>query len=70
MTRGVSVEMTEEKETKNTVRFAELFDGEADTAVIGTLYVPKHTLNELAKGAALPKGQPLHLRVTIEVVYP
>lgn len=67
--RGVSFSMTEDKETKNTIRFAEDLD-EGSEPLVGVLYVPKTTINELAKGAHLPTGQPIHIRVTVEVVYP
>lgn len=44
-----------EKETKNTIRYAEVGDGQPP--VIGTLYVQKWAL----------KGSPKKLKVTIEV---
>jgi len=67
--RGVTVPMTEDKETKNTVRFIEDANGDKEP-LVGILYVPKATINELSKNAALPKGEPIHIRVTVEVVYP
>ena len=39
----MTILMREEKQTKNTVRFAE----EAEAPKIGTLYVPKATLQEI-----------------------
>ena len=39
----MTILMREEKQTKNTVRFAE----EAEAPKIGTLYVPKATLREI-----------------------
>ena len=44
-----------EKETKNTVRYAEVADGQPP--IIGTLYVQKWAL----------KGSPKRLKVTIDV---
>lgn len=41
------VKMKKEKETKNTVRFAEILKSENDSPKIGVLYVPKTSLNEL-----------------------
>ena len=67
--RGVSVPMTEDKETKNTIRFIEDADGDKEP-LVGILYVPKATISELSKGAHLPTGEPVHIRVTVEVVYP
>ncbi len=49
-----------ERETKNTVRFAEVV-GTMDTATIGTLYVQKHALKEIN----YKEGQ--KLIVTLEV---
>ena len=67
--RGVSVPMTEDKETKNTVRFIEDVD-EGKAALVGILYVPKETIKELADGAMVtPRDAPLHIRVTVEVVH-
>ena len=43
----VTVTMAEEKQTKNTVRFAEKLESEYDAPVIGTLYVPKATLKQI-----------------------
>lgn len=43
----VTVTMSEEKQTKNTVRFAEKLESEYDAPVIGTLYVPKATLKQI-----------------------
>lgn len=36
-----------EKDTKNTIRFAEVLDGPLDAPSIGTLYVPKQTLKAI-----------------------
>ena len=38
---------TKVRETKNTVRFEEVNNTGADAALIGTLYIPKATLNKL-----------------------
>ena len=43
----VTVTMSEEKQTKNTVRFAEKLESEYDAPVIGTLYVPKANLKKI-----------------------
>ena len=43
----VTVTLSEEKQTKNTVRFTEKLESEYDVPVIGTLYVPKATLAKL-----------------------
>lgn len=43
----VTVTMSEEKQTKNTVRFTEKLESEYDAPVIGTLYVPKMTLKQI-----------------------
>ena len=49
----VTVTLSEEKQTKNTVRFTEKLESEYDVPVIGTLYVPKATLAKLGyKGKA------------------
>lgn len=45
-----------EKETKNTVRFAEKI-GE-NPAIVGTIYIQKYALNKL--------GNPKQIKVTIE----
>lgn len=44
---NVTVNFTPEKITKNTVRFAEIVDGEFSAPSIGTLYVPKTTLSKI-----------------------
>ena len=50
---SVTVTLSEEKQTKNTVRFTEKLESEYDVPVIGTLYVPKATLAKLGyKGNA------------------
>lgn len=36
-----------EKDTKNTIRFKEAVGGPLDTPKIGTLYVPKATLQDI-----------------------
>lgn len=36
-----------EKDTKNTIRFKEAVGGPLDTPKIGTLYVPKTTLQDI-----------------------
>lgn len=41
------VEFTQEKVTKNTIRFTEVLADELDTAKVGTIYVQKGTLKEL-----------------------
>lgn len=36
-----------EKDTKNTIRFKEVVDSLLDTPKVGTLYVPKATLQDI-----------------------
>ena len=36
-----------EKVTKNTIRFAEVLNGPLDTPKVGTIYVPKTTLQQI-----------------------
>lgn len=43
----MTITFTKEKETKNTVRFTEQVRADTDAPKVGTLYVPKATLNEL-----------------------
>ena len=43
----VKVGFTMERETKNTVRFAEIIADEQGTPKIGTIYIPKTTLDEM-----------------------
>lgn len=50
-----------ERDTKNTVRFAEQLAGEFDAPKIGQLYVPKSTLGQLG----FESGNTL--KVTIEI---
>ena len=45
MTDKLSLKFTFEKETKNTVRFAEVDEGRGTT--VGTLYVQKHAYADL-----------------------
>ena len=42
------ITLTQEKVTKNTVRFTEVLEGKLTNPVIGTLYVPKETLKALS----------------------
>jgi hypothetical protein len=53
--RNVTVRLDKERETKNTVRFAEV--GDEDALLIGTIYVPKATLDAI--------GNPDVIEVTI-----
>ena len=45
--KSMNVYFNKVKETKNTIRFEEVNNTETDTPKIGTLYIPKTTLNEL-----------------------
>lgn len=45
--KTINVRFTKDKETKNTVRFTEATDTDTDEPKIGTIYIPKSTLNEL-----------------------
>lgn len=36
-----------EKDTKNTIRFKEVVSGPLDTPKVGTLYIPKGTLQDI-----------------------
>lgn len=44
---GVSVKMTKEKETKNTVRFIGPAEGPASKIIVGAVYVTKDALAEI-----------------------
>lgn len=52
---AVVLSFREEKDTKNTIRFAEVVSDELDTQKIGTIYVNKQVLRELGwqRGNAL-----------------
>lgn len=54
--KQITVKFTQERETKNTVRYAE--DGDPDTHAVGTLYVQKSHLEKI--------GTPETLTVTIK----
>lgn len=56
MAKTISVSMNRERDTKNTVRFAE--EGEREDQQLGTIYLPKRTLADL--------GNPKSVTVTIE----
>lgn len=43
----MTVKFTQEKVTKNTIKFAEILESDLDTAKIGSLYVQKNTLKEI-----------------------
>ena len=43
----VTINLTPEKITKNTVRFSEQLESEFAAPTIGTIYVPKATLGQL-----------------------
>lgn len=43
----MTIRMTMEKATKNTIRFTEVLESELDAPKLGTVYVPKSTLGEL-----------------------
>lgn len=55
----VSLEFEYERDTKNTVRFAETVE-DGDPTLVGTLYLQKFANKEL--------GNPERIRVTIEAV--
>ncbi len=46
-----------EKETKNTIRFEEVYDEKKEAATIRTIYVPKHLA-----------GESKELKVTVEML--
>jgi hypothetical protein len=54
--KAVEVTLNAERETKNTVRFAE--QGDPEDHAVGTIYVPKATLDRI--------GNPTSIRVSIE----
>jgi hypothetical protein len=54
---SVTVELVREKETKNTIRFAE--DGEEDSRRVGMIYLPKSTVAGL--------GDPDRIALTVAV---
>lgn len=60
----VTVEFSAEKQTKNTIRFAEEENDLGPAPCIGTLYVQKWALKELAINGKVPSK----LRVTVEVI--
>ena len=43
----MTVKFSQEKVTKNTIKFAEVLENDLDAAKIGTLYVQKATLKEI-----------------------
>ena len=43
----MEIKLQMEKVTKNTVRFEEILENELDAPKIGSIYIPKTTLNEL-----------------------
>ena len=43
----MTIRMTMEKATKNTIRFAEVLASELDAPKLGTIHVPKSTLGEI-----------------------
>lgn len=43
----MTIRMTMEKATKNTIRFVEVLASELDAPKLGTIYVPKSTLGEI-----------------------
>lgn len=50
-----------EKETRNTIKFAEVLQDELDAAKIGTLYVQKATLKEIG----WQSGKPLEIELKV-----
>ena len=60
----VTVTFEAERVTKNTIRFAEEENDLGPAPVIGTLYVQKHALKELAINGKVPSK----LRVTVKVI--
>lgn len=61
----VTIDFEVEKQTKNTIRFQEKSNTLGPAPVVGTLYVQKWAVAELAKGQNV---EALKLRVTVEVV--
>lgn len=57
----IIVQFVAERDTKNTIRFAEVLTGPLDTPKIGTLYVSKGTLKELG----YVEGKKLSVEVNI-----
>ena len=51
-----------EKETKNMVRFYEVLESDYDTSVIGSIYIPKHTLKDIG----WKEGDTLKIEVNVE----
>lgn len=47
MAKNVSLKFAIDRETKNTIRFNEVVDGDLDVAKVGSIYVSKPTLKEL-----------------------
>lgn len=58
MAERLTVVLDREKETKNTVRFAERENAEGLPPVLGTVYVQKYAVRRL--------GDPSSIRVTVE----
>ena len=50
-----------EKDTKNTIRFKEVVDGPLDTPKVGTLYIPKATL----QGIGYDIGRQLIVEISV-----
>jgi hypothetical protein len=65
--RTVTIRFVEERETKNTIRFAEVPRDPAkpDELAIGTLYVRKATIVEATR-LGVPVVTPLEMDVTLE----
>lgn len=60
----ITVEFSVDRQTKNTIRFAEEENDLGPAPVIGTLYVKKWAVKELAINDKVPSK----LRVTVEVI--
>lgn len=59
----ITVEFSAERQTKNTIRFAEVENDLGPAPVIGTLYVKKWALGQMGSDKV-----PSKLRVTMEVI--
>lgn len=61
----MQIQFSIEKDTKNTRKFAEVHE-DSDPEAVGSLYVQKWALKQIAQEAAVPDAT--HLVVTIEAV--
>lgn len=58
----MKVEFTQDKVTKNTIRFTEVLESELDVAQVGTVYVPKATLKQIGWS----DGKKLAMELSVE----